>query len=271
MTRKPDNLPKVSVIIPSFRPGDYITECLDSVINQTLSKNDYEIIIVLNGEKEPYLSMIKNIIIGHNNITVKYTSLAGVSNARNIGLDNARGEYITFIDDDDYVSPHYLEALLKSVNNLHEGAIVCSDVRTFDENSNIGEDYISHAFKKAVQTPQNNSIFKRRSFLSSSCCKLIPIKIIANRRFNPNVKLTEDALFMALISDKINTVLTSSEHAVYYRRLRSESASRSNEKFFNKLCRKFSMIKLFTSIYIKGFPHYNFTFFLSRIIAVSIK
>lgn len=271
MTTVVDSRLKVSVIIPSFRPGAYVIECLDSIINQTLRRDDYEVIIVLNGEKEPYLSMLNNKIACHNNMRVIYTSEPGVSNARNIGLDIARGEYITFIDDDDIVSPHYLEALLECIEKDPEGIIACSNVKTLDGNSNIGEDYISQAFKRALRRPKNNSVFTRRSFLSSSCCKLIPVKIIGDRRFNTNVRLSEDALFMASISDRIKRVMITSGDAVYYRRLRKGSASRSEEKYKEKVLRKFSIIKLFASTYFNGFPRYNLPFFLTRIIAVSIK
>ena len=65
MTTVVDSRLKVSVIIPSFRPGAYVIECLDSIINQTLRRDDYEVIIVLNGEKEPYLSMLNNKIACH--------------------------------------------------------------------------------------------------------------------------------------------------------------------------------------------------------------
>ena len=270
MTQALDNLPKVSVIIPSFRPGAYVIECLDSIINQTLKRDDYEVIIVLNGEKEPYLSMLKNKTACHNNIKVIYTSEPGVSNARNIGLDIARGEYIAFIDDDDFVSSQYLEGLLECVQK-QDGTVACSNVKTLDVKGNIGEDYISLAFKKALQKPKSNSIFNRRSFLSSSCCKLIPVKVISNRRFNSNIRLSEDALFMASISDKIESVSISKSNAIYYRRLRAGSASRSEDNCLKKILRKISLIKSFVALYITGFPHYNLPFFLTRIIAVSIK
>jgi len=262
----------VTVIIPTYNPGEYLLDCLKSLKNQTLDKDLFKVLIVLNGDKEPYYSLIEEWLDSLSCQTeLIYTPEKGVSNARNLALDSVTSSYVAFIDDDDYVSPHYLESLLECAESSPTGIIACSDVRTFDINNNIGYDYISQAFKKAVQKPENNSIFNRRSFLSSSCCKLIPIEIISNRRFNPNVRLSEDALFMASISDKIESVKISSGKAIYYRRLRAGSASRSNEKFLKKMQRKISLIKLFSRIYVKGFPHYSFPFFLTRIIAVSIK
>lgn len=106
---------KISVIIPSYKPQSYIWECLDSLCRQTFPKNDFEVILVLNGCKEPYESQIKEYISKHPDIHWRYfqTDQGGVSNARNIGLDAAKGEYITFVDDDDYVSGVYLKELYK--------------------------------------------------------------------------------------------------------------------------------------------------------------
>ena len=101
---------KISVIIPTYKPGAYIWECLDSLRNQTLPKEDFELILVLNGCKDPYYSQIQEYIdknlIG-NNVNFIQTDTGGVSNARNIALDVAKGEYITFIDDDDYISASF--------------------------------------------------------------------------------------------------------------------------------------------------------------------
>ena len=109
---------KVSVIIPTYKPQAYIWECLDSIKNQTFPKEDFEVILVLNGCNEPYYSQIKEYIDNNlvdYNVNFIQTDQGGVSNARNIALDAAKGEYVTFIDDDDYISPKYLEELYKAV------------------------------------------------------------------------------------------------------------------------------------------------------------
>lgn len=104
---------KISVIVPTYRPKGYLWECLDSVYNQTFAKSDYELVLVLNGCDEPFYSQIKDWLGKHCDLQVQFfqTDEGGVSNARNIALDNAKGEYITFIDDDDLISPSYLQEL----------------------------------------------------------------------------------------------------------------------------------------------------------------
>ena len=109
---------EISVIIPTYKPGAYIWECLDSFCKQDFSKDDFEIIIVLNGCKEPYYSQIlryKNEYMTGCQVNFLQTDMPGVSNARNMALDVAKGEYVTFVDDDDYVSPSFLSGLYNAV------------------------------------------------------------------------------------------------------------------------------------------------------------
>ena len=104
---------KISVIVPTYKPQAYLWECLDSIYNQTFPKSDYELVLVLNGCNEPYNTKILDWLSKHKDLNVQFFQIdtGGVSNARNIALDNAKGEYVTFIDDDDLISTAYLKEL----------------------------------------------------------------------------------------------------------------------------------------------------------------
>ena len=259
----------VTVIIPTYKPGEYLLDCLKSLESQTLDKKLFKVLIVLNGDKEPYYSLIEKWLDGLNCQTeLIYTFEKGVSNARNLALDSVTSSYIAFIDDDDYVSPHYLESLLECAESSPIGTIACSDVRTFDINNKFGRDYISRAYTFAVDNSEKKSLVSRRSFLSSSCCKLIPTALIGKRRFNAKVRIGEDALFMATISDMIKAIVPASSDAIYYRRLRPNSASRRKEPFCDRIKRKSSLISIYLSIYFSAFPKYNSIFFITRILAI---
>ena len=107
---------RISVIIPTYKPQAYLWECLDSMVAQTFPKEEFEVILVLNGCTEPYKSDFERYIftkMAGMNVQFIHTEQGGVSNARNRGLDVAKGEYIAFVDDDDYVSPAYLEELYR--------------------------------------------------------------------------------------------------------------------------------------------------------------
>ena len=95
---------KISVIVPTYKPKEYLWECLDSLVAQTLPGREWELLLVLNGCCEPWRTQIEQYIgskMQGMNVVFVQTDTPGVSNARNIALDRARGEYITFIDDDD--------------------------------------------------------------------------------------------------------------------------------------------------------------------------
>lgn len=103
-------MPKFSIIIPVYNVEQYIKKCLDSVINQTYK--NYEVIVVNDGTKDNSMDIVKNYdvkIINQKN--------AGLSAARNTGVKHASGEYIVFLDSDDYIEKDLLDKLNKSSKN----------------------------------------------------------------------------------------------------------------------------------------------------------
>ena len=257
----------ISVIIPTYKPQQYLDICLESLEKQTMDKESYEVIVILNGEKRPYFSAIQRKLNSCSfSFQLFYTPQLGVSNARNIGINHAKGNCITFIDDDDYVSPSYLESLYKPVAK-NPSAIIVSNVLTCTEaGMSLGKDYIGNAFDRFSAQP-SNSLFKKRKFLSSSCCKLIPMSIIKDRRFDTKLKLREDAMFMFELSDEIQDIVLADKECVYYRRLRTNSASRKVQPIRQKLRNKWLLIITICNIYRKHLLRYNFFLFLSRVVA----
>lgn len=258
----------VTIIIPTHKPKEYIDDCLQSLDLQTFEKRLFEVIVVLNGEKEPYYSMVQDKLRNYTfNSRLLYSSIANVSNARNIGLDYADGDYICFVDDDDCVSPNYIEDLYSVVGNCQD-CIIVSNVKTFMvDNGKTGDDYISKAFD-FFSTHQTRSIYKKRKFLSSSCCKLIPLSIIDKERFDTKYRIGEDGLFMFAISKKIRRIELSHSTAIYYRRLRPNSASRQIQSFSTRVREMMDLIKAYIQLYCKHVRQYNVFLFISRIVAV---
>ena len=100
-------MPLVSIIMPVYNKEKYIKRSIQSILNQTFT--DFELIIVNDGSTDHSLEICES--FHDSRITIISVINGGVSKARNIGLDNAKGEYITFIDSDDYVDYLYLEKL----------------------------------------------------------------------------------------------------------------------------------------------------------------
>lgn len=257
----------ISVIIPSYKPKDYFYECLNSIKNQDISQELYEVIIVLNGCNEPYQGEIEA-FINQNfqqkcKITLIQTDIAGVSNARNMGIDVAEGQYIAFVDDDDLLSVNYLSSLIHGCN---QNSLTVSNVKVFQNDLNVlNDDYISNCYIKNCST-SSRSIFKLRSFLSSSCAKLISREMIENRKFDIRFTIGEDSLFMFTISDKIKEIRM--VDTVYYRRKRTTSASQTPKTLKEKFVITKALLFAFNKIYFNHIFRYRFSLYLSRIVAV---
>lgn len=258
---------KISVIIPTYKPKEYIWECLDSLVTQTFSKQDFEVILVLNGCCEPWKHEIENYISENMqgmNIRFIQTDTPGVSNARNIALDNAKGEYVTFIDDDDFVSPKFLQELYEKATP--DTVSLCYPFAFNDGDSVTQIPYrITVAYDYCVSNNKNTLTSKVRKFFSGPCMKLIPMNFIQGRRYDVRFKNGEDSLFMFLISDKIKTVSFTSKEAVYYRRIRIGSANSNLSTYSKKITHARKMIFEYCKIYTKG--RYNKVFFITRILA----
>lgn len=258
---------KISVIIPSYKPQDYLWDCLGSINNQDISKASYEVIIVLNGCKEPYYGYIHSYItrnMAGSNVNLIQTDQGGVSNARNIGIENAKGEYVTFIDDDDYVSENYLQELY---NVAKLGLTPIANLRAFDDGSDeLYDIYVTDQFK-AVENEEFFKMNRVRSYMSSPVAKLLSRSDIGIRRFDNKFSNGEDSLFIFAISNKIGLMKCTSSDAVYYRRYREGSAISKLNRPVVMLRNAFALSFAFFKIWLSNPFSYNFSFFLTRIVA----
>lgn len=258
---------KISVIVPTYRPQGYLWECLNSIYNQTFSKLDYELVLVLNGCNEPFHSQIKDWLGKHSDLQVQFfqTDEGGVSNARNIALDNARGEYITFIDDDDLISPAYLEKLYDKATP--DTVSLCYPYAFKDGNIDKQIHYtVTDAYYYCIENKCKKLSSMVRKYFSGPCMKLIPMSFIHDRRYDVRFKNGEDSLFMFLISDKIKKFAFTSKDATYYRRYRDNSAYTRGKTKREIISNKMSMIKAYISIYLKKPQKYSLFFFITRLL-----
>ncbi|MFZ1235844.1 MAG: glycosyltransferase [Prevotella sp.] len=102
----------LSIIIPVYNCEDYIEECIQSIVHQNIEES-YEIIIIDDGSVDNSLKICKKLSLIYENIKIIQQKNSGPGIARNVGLKLAQGEYIYFIDADDYLNPSYFNALLK--------------------------------------------------------------------------------------------------------------------------------------------------------------
>ncbi len=103
---------KLSIIVPIYNVSQYLRKCVDSLLAQDLSLSDYEIILVDDGSTDDSGAIADEYVAQYNNIQVFHQTNAGLSAARNAGIAVAKGEYIMFVDSDDYLETNVLNVLL---------------------------------------------------------------------------------------------------------------------------------------------------------------
>lgn len=252
----------IAVIIPTYNPGMYLEECLNALHSQDIDPILFKVYVIFNGTDEEVIQDFKERISLYKfSCEIYSVKNPGVSNARNLGINVSKEKYLCFIDDDDVISNNYLTSLLEQVE---DSTIVVSNVYSFERC--ISEHIIDYlSFNNSFST---SNILGKRKYLSNACCKLIPRAIIDDIKFNTFLTQSEDALFMFEISKNIKFINSSDINAIYYRRIRFNSASRKKLLLHKKivlLCQKFI---LFSFVYFKNFYEYSFLLYLTRILAI---
>lgn len=105
--------PLISVIIPLFNCGNYISRCIDSVRRQGLSDNEYEVIVVNDGSMDNGPEIVSRYSEKYSNIVLINQHNKGVSSARNLGLKHARGKWVHFVDADDFLIDNGYQHLIR--------------------------------------------------------------------------------------------------------------------------------------------------------------
>ena len=217
--------PKVSVIIPVYNIESYLANCLESVLCQ--SYTELEIICVNDGSKDGSARVMSEYAAKDSRVICVNQDNAGVSAARNKGLDTATGDYVFFLDGDDYLHPQAVEILVEGA--LKTGAqMVCSDYKVTEKQDEKGEEYPQYDF---AQT-DFDTLFTKGNKLGKCCfAKLIKADVAKKVRFFEGVAMGEDGCYIVLLLNENITVYTA-DKSLYYYYVRSGSATKSalNEK-----------------------------------------
>ena len=209
---------KVSVIVPVYNVEEYIGRCLDSLVNQTLK--DIEIIVVNDGSPDNSLEIIKKYMKKHKNIILIDDTNHGLSHARNIALAKATGEYIMYVDSDDYVDETIVEEL---VNNISDSDVCVCDIYKVINGENI---YYKNHYEYG-----NENINLMLSHPGVNA-KLYKKDLILSIPFLEGVYY-EDLTFTPLVASKIKKV-SYVKKPLYYYLIRDDSIMRK-KKFSPKL------------------------------------
>ena len=182
---------KISVIIPAYNAEKYISECLDSVLRQ--SYKNIEIIVVDDGSADNTYTVVEGYSERHSNIVLVHQENGGVCSARNKGLDMASGDFIMFLDADDYLVQNAVEILL--FDAIEHGADIASGLMCAD----LGNEPISTEGSRVLIWHGTESLQKSLEddpFTYSSCAKLYKREALEGIRFVEGRRIHEDSFFV---------------------------------------------------------------------------
>ena len=175
----------LSIIIPVYNAERYLGECLDSLLNQDIPLEEYEIICIDDGSTDNSGDMLRKYAANHPNIVLIQQKNAGVSAARNTGMDIATGSYFWFVDADDFVRPNSLGKLKTLCDNV-ECDILSFRLYYFDD---AEADALRKKLNGAEKIASNSSIRSQQSMLISR-------KLIGDLRWRTGIEVGEDSIFL---------------------------------------------------------------------------
>ncbi len=210
---------KISVIIPVYNVEKFLPRCLDSIINSTYQ--NLEIICVNDGSTDGSLKVLKDYAQRDGRIVIIDKENGGVSSTRNIGLEKACGEYIAFIDSDDWVHREYFELLYRGINEQNADISICGYAKMYenDELSDSGT-YLENAFALQNINPLNPP-HMLRSFVWG---RLYKKSVWGDRRFSKEISFMEDKeLSLSIIAENKNLKVAEINAPLYYYFIREDS------------------------------------------------
>lgn len=203
--------PKFSIITPVYNSETFLHKCIDSIIQQ--KEQDWELVLIDDGSTDQSLAICEEYARHDKRIVVIHQKNAGVSNARNVGIDRANGKWITFIDSDDSIEGDYF-----NITNLDEVDLGIQKWKFTKDGDTIEplDDaiYAGDSFECFMKENLHKDVFR------AVCAKFLKKDIIENHniKFDEGIRLGEDTVFFIEYYKHINSIsVNSSGCYLYYR------------------------------------------------------
>lgn len=208
-------MPKISIIIPVYNAEEYLEECLLSIGQQTFG--DFEILAINDGSKDRSLEILKKHQEKEPRLHILSQENKGVSAARNLGVEYAKGEFITFIDADDWLHPETLEHYIEIAKN-EDSDIVISQFLTKKSTEKQTESSIENYNRKDIE----QKIFPKfieSDFYNSVCNKFYTNELIKKSRaqFPIGIRIAEDAQFNHQVFSQAQRISETPFQSYFYR------------------------------------------------------
>lgn len=195
----------ISIIVPVYNSEKYIDRCLDSILNQTYK--DLEIVLVNDGSNDQSLKILENYALRDTRIKVVNQENKGVAAARNTGLDNATGDYILYVDSDDWIENNMVERMVELSAN--------ADIVFCGNDNAVSPESVKKIIGITKEIWNKDKIiyeFLRHKIMSGMLWnKLIKRSLTDGCRFNPKTGYGEDAEFLWQVLQNTNSMIVTNE------------------------------------------------------------
>lgn len=214
-------MPVISVIVPVYKVEKYINRCIDSILSQTF--RDFELFLVDDGSPDNCGKICDEYAKKDSRIIVIHKENGGLSDARNVAIDRATGDYLTFIDSDDYVKNNHLEILYNALKET-DSDMAIANMTAF---SNEGFDDTFYSPTKELIVYDGKRVFKTL-YQPCACAKLYKRYIFNDIRY-PVGRLYEDLFVYHDVLAIVNRIALTGINSYYYL-FRNDSIMRQEYK-----------------------------------------
>ncbi|MDV7696326.1 glycosyltransferase [Chryseobacterium soli] len=206
---------KISIIVPVYNVENYLAKCLDSLVGQ--SHQHIEIVVVNDGSKDQSEQIIQQYAQKYPEKIKAFSKInGGLSDARNFGLDRATGDYIGFVDSDDYVTETMFEEMLQLAEK-HQAKMVICNIQKVDQNGKITQKLTQIPnMSEKIDLEKNFSVFSDVSYFA--CNKLFKKDLFEHRRFKKGIHFEDIQLIPQLLLQCDTLAQTQNFHYQYLER-----------------------------------------------------
>ena len=212
--------PTVTVVIPAYNVENYIEKCVESILKQSYTCS--EIIVVDDGSTDKTPMLIDKIAKCNPLIRVIHKENAGVSSARNDGIELSHGDYIVFVDGDDWLAPDFVDYMISLVRE--SDADFGLSINCFTQKD---EPQVQQAFKKILSPVEGAALLLSPTVIVGCWNKIYKKSMLINQgiRFSTQLFYGEGLNFITLVAQKSNRIAVGNRKVYYYRRNNAMSAT----------------------------------------------
>lgn len=223
------NTPKISIIIPVYNVEKYINKCIDSILNQTFT--NFEVIIINDGSTDNSGYICNNYAVADNRVKVFHGTNKGVANARNQGIIKSKGEYIIFVDSDDYLEQNACKYLYEEAIKSKADVVLCG-INIFYEDTDENE-VILYNQKETHRLYTNKEVIERYltyEIRGYSCNRITSRKFMIDNNIKFSENITFEDMYPTLKVLHLSNYISIINIPLYNYRQRKDSLSKSRKE-----------------------------------------